>query len=171
MPNTRGPLPDPSARRRKGELYVFRAEIQPLDDAAPPEHLDNIGRTVWQEATACSWVQQSDALAVTRLAELESERARAATALEDAGPLLKKPVVSPRGDVVGEESFANPMFRELRRLDAAISELRKALGLDPMSRARLGVRVLEAKTALSRLERVPEKNLPDPRLAHPLEAL
>ena len=167
MTGSRGPVSKPNARRSSAPT-PYRAPAVQLPDE-PPAHLDIIGQLVWREAAACTWVQASDALAVTRLAELEIERRALAAAVDEHGPLLSKPIITPKGDIAGTEFYANPAVRELRRLDTQIAELRKALGLDPMSRTRLGVKILEAESTLTRLlaRRSVADDRPDPRTLHP----
>ena len=169
MPGARGPLPKANAIRRDGKELtpVYRANPSQLPEA-PPDDLSKMGVEVWRDAAACSWIQGSDRLAVYRLAQLEDERAAMASEIANTGLMLSRPVVTPRGDVVGEEMVANPLLRETRRIDAAILELRKALGLDPMSRARLGVRVADLAGRVRQLT-TRDPAAPDPRFTHPLE--
>ena len=86
----------------------------------------------WVEAWVCEWVLTSDARAIEHLARLEDERQ---ALLDEIGSelLLEKVLVSPKGDVVGSERYANPLLRELRRLDGPITSLRDRLGLSPMA--------------------------------------
>ena len=123
-------------------MAVQSPAIVPALPAKPPANLGKAGKAVWSALHSLEWVQPSDQLAVHRLAELEDERAMLSQALKDHGVMLKKPVMTARGDVVGEELYANPVHRELRRLDAQILELHKAFGLNAMARARLGLAVI-----------------------------
>lgn len=169
MPTSRGPLPKAQALRRGGRSapVTFTAPAAPLD-SEPPAHLGEIGAFVWREVAACSWAQQSDSLAVRRLAELEDERAQLVAIINAEGHLLSRPVVSPRGDVVGEDRYANPLIAEVRRIDRQLTPLRSELGLSPMTRARLGIRILEGEDRLGRLLKDRTDQL-DPRLTYPRE--
>ena len=63
--------------------------------------------------------------------------------LGEQGITQRRSVVTPRGDVVGEEFVMHPGVAELRKLDAQLVTLRASLGLDPMSRARAGLEQLD----------------------------
>lgn len=143
----RGPLPDPQRQKRIGNPARFPAEVvvDPQLPAKPPGGLGKVGRAVWRDLHDLKWAQISDGKALQRLAELEDERALLTDALNEHGPVLEKPVMTARGDVVGSELYANPAIRELRRLDVQILELLRGFGLTPMSRARLGLAVVAAK--------------------------
>lgn len=78
-----------------------------------------------------------DEWAIARYADLLNERAQLRAALDVDGFILTEPVVSPRGDVVGERRVANPLLRELRQLDRALDSLGLQLGLSPAARARI----------------------------------
>lgn len=143
----RGPLPDPQRQKRNGNPARFPAEVvaDPKLPARAPAGLGKVGRAVWRDLRDLEWAQISDGKALQRLAELEDERALLTDALNEHGPVLSKPVMTARGDVVGSELYSNPAIRELRRLDVQILELLKGFGLTPMSRARLGLAVVAAK--------------------------
>ena len=83
---------------------------------------------------------------VTQLAETIDEREKYRTALSEHGPLLAEPIVTPKGDVVGERLVPNPAEGMLRRCEARIERLGRDLGLTPTARARLGL-VLANATA------------------------
>jgi hypothetical protein len=90
------------------------------------------------------WAHESDAASIAHLARLEDQAAELSEQLAREGLTYRKPVVSPRGEVVGEELLPSPCIKALRELDSRLIELRAALGLDPRSRARLGLELVEA---------------------------
>lgn len=144
----RGPIPKPERQRRprKPAGVVAAAEVQaPKLSTKAPADLGAPGRATWTALAGLEWAQTSDGVALRRLCELEDERATLRAALDKHGPMLEKPLVSPKGEVVGTEHYANPLIRELRRLDGQIVELLKGFGLTPMARARLGLAVIAAE--------------------------
>jgi P27 family predicted phage terminase small subunit len=157
----RGPLPNAERNQRvrptrsKTALVAVQSPtIVPSIPVKPPAGLGKAGKAVWSALRNLQWTQPSDQLAIIRLAELEDERAVLRKALDDKGAVLKKPVTTSRGDVAGEEEYANPAIREMRRLDAQILELHKGFGLTPMARARLGLAVIavtEKENTLAKL--------------------
>lgn len=164
----RGPLPDPKSRRsqtkaRKSAKIPPRRRATSRDLAvvptshpeaipAPPADLKDAGRAAWIEAWSVPWAYESDGRAIARLARLEDERAILLEGLRAVGSLLEKPIVTPKGEVVGTEYYTNPAHRELRRLDTAIKELQAPLGLTPMARSRLGQAVVALEEGAERLE-------------------
>jgi hypothetical protein len=71
--------------------------------------------------------------------------------------VLAEPIVSPKGDVVGERRYAHPLLAELHRRDGTIGLLRDRLGLTPMARARLGQAVVVALKSELEKERLMAK--------------
>jgi hypothetical protein len=157
---SRGPLPNSAGRRqvrRATTKKVRSAAVVPAEPSklpAAPDGLGEPGRAVWDELGALDWTATSDTGSALRLAQLEDERAVLAETLKATGPLLAEPIVTPRGDIVGERQVANPLMRELRRLDAEILKLRDRFGLLPLSRARLGIAVMELARDDKAVERV-----------------
>jgi P27 family predicted phage terminase small subunit len=164
---SRGPLPQANSERgraraakaaRSTALMVVRgravAGARPDEAPEAPADLGETGLAVWRECWACEWSHRQDRSAIEHLCRLEDERAELLAAVEAAGLLLSKPVVTPRGDVVGEELYANPLLRELRRLDGPIVTLRDRLGVAPMARARLGQAVVELRRGESALAKL-----------------
>ena len=77
------------------------------------------------------WTETPDAMTIEHLARLEDRAERLAGELDRDGLTLRRPLVSPRGEVVGEEHYPHPALTVLRALDRQLVELRAALGLDP----------------------------------------
>jgi len=112
-----------------------------------PARLGAAGRQAWRVAWGCEWVLGSDRQAVEHLAALEDEVELLRDEIDAHGAVLERPIVTPRGEIAGSERYANPAIRELARLDAPRIALRDRLGLAPMSRARLGLAVLDLQRA------------------------
>jgi hypothetical protein len=88
-------------------------------------------------------VQPDDELSVIRLAHLEDE-ARAIRAIVNSdAPVLRKPIVSPRGEVLGETSYNHPGLLALRRIGAEAAVICHELGLTPAGRRALGLAVVD----------------------------
>ena len=149
MPNTRGPLAGTIKRRPSTALpaLVGLADLaRPSDAPKAPAGLRAAGKAVWLEAWEAPWLDPTvDFASVAELARLEDEIAALRATLRRDGHTVRVPVVTPRGDVVGERVEANPAEQMARRAGKAIADLRKSLGLTPESRARLGLTHLIAR--------------------------
>lgn len=156
--STPGPKADPERAQRLGRaprrprasrpaMEVF-APDRPAPE--PPSTLDNLGRQVWRdvfEGLPTSVLNpQLDHLAVRRLCELVDLRATLHVVMVKA-PILSEPIVSPRGDVVGERVVLNPVAGALKAVDKQIDALSDRLALSPAARARLGLTVSKAQQA------------------------
>jgi len=82
-------------------------------------------------------VPEADTFTIRRFAELVDERQALRDALDADGPILREPVVSPRGDVVGERVVAHPALSALRAIDRALEAVSASLGLSPAARRRM----------------------------------
>jgi P27 family predicted phage terminase small subunit len=107
---------------------------------------------VWQTAWSLNWITSADAAQIEHLARLEDQAQTLCDQLAHDGTVLTKPLVSPRGEVIGDERYEHPALRALRGLDKPLLELRKSLGLDPQSRARLCLSVQEEPNELDELK-------------------
>lgn len=105
----------------------------------PPARLGDAGREAWELAWSVPWAKPSDAAQIAHLARLEDEAAGLVRTIEEQGVVAKRPIVTPKGEVVGEEWSMHPAIAELRKLDSQLVTLRASLGLDPTSRARVAV--------------------------------
>lgn len=152
----RGPLPNPNSRRSQAKSrqnssdVVTSGQLSHLNVAPPtipsaPARLTAGSKRLWSEFWACQWAQDSDLSSITLLCRLEDERARILRAI-GSDLTLERPIVSPKGNVVGTELVAHPLLRDLRRLDPVIVQLRDRLGLTPAARGRLGQPVVVKKT-------------------------
>lgn len=153
-----GPKPNPERSALLGapnrQLAPSRAvELLPSSGPAPdpPAHLGEIGRRAWLgvwDGFGVSVLNGSlDYSTVQRFAEAMEERETYRTELARLGPTMVEPIVSPRGDVVGERIVLNPVEAALRRVNKELDAASDRLGLSPTARARLGLVVSQAQLA------------------------
>jgi hypothetical protein len=90
-------------------------------------------------------VEDADSLTVDRLAHLEDEAAAIRAIVTEDGPMLRKPLVSPKGEVLGETTYAHPGLLQLRKIGAEAADLCDALGLTPVARKALGLTVADER--------------------------
>ncbi len=105
----------------------------------PPATLGVAGRDAWIDAWSTPWTLEPDTAGIAHLARLEDEAELLVRTIEEQGVVSKRPIVSPKGNVVGDEWVSHPLISDLRKLDAQLVALRATLGLDPASRARLAL--------------------------------
>jgi P27 family predicted phage terminase small subunit len=139
--------------RSRGELPVISGDrtVPPV-----PLHLRKTGRAIWDLAWKAPWTLDSDVAAVDDLCVLEDDVADFTAQVSADGLVHEKTLTSARGDIVGTELQAHPLLIEIRRCRALANQLRKELGLTPVSRARLGLSVVEGETKKSEYERLAE---------------
>jgi P27 family predicted phage terminase small subunit len=145
--------------RRKGRASFssVRGGGAPKAIPVPPGDLDAAGVAVWETAWALSRVEEADAVTVARLCRLEDEAARLRAIVAEDGEVQKEPIVSPRGEVLGERFVSHPAIASLRRAGKEARELCSELGLSPAGRRRLGLRVLEDPTPPDAVDALREK--------------
>jgi P27 family predicted phage terminase small subunit len=154
VPEQRSPYKQNTRRTRgtkvvpSGELVLPR-DVEVVTARQAPEapgHLGPKGQQAWH--AVMSWlplmVEDLDALSVERLAELADQRAALADRLAADGPLLSEPIVTPRGDVVGQRLVPHPALAALRAIDRASDEISDRLGLTPAARKRLDITLTSA---------------------------
>jgi len=148
---------NPRRKPAAGESVVAVTEVRsPAVRSSVPPVPTGLGKsgavlwtTVWQ---ASPWLNADlDALSVRQLAEAVEERDSYRAALAAHGALIEEPIVSPTGKVVGTRFVLNPAEAALRRIDKRISDLAESLGMSPHSRARLGLKALEATARADRI--------------------
>jgi len=108
---------------------------------APPDDLEAGGVALWGTAWALPRVEPADRAMVEQLCRLQDEAARLRAALATDGMVLRKPVQSAKGDVVGESLQIHPGAQMLRRIGREATEVAGELGLSPAGRKRLGMDV------------------------------
>lgn len=134
---------------------------------APPSHLTEDGQQVWRLVlSGVRWRKDVDLLAVARFTELFEERQLARAALLQHGMLQTEPIVTPRGDVVGQRLTANPAVSILASTDRSLDSLSAQLGLSPAARARLGLEATAAELKAAEIERVLSSKRRDPSELH-----
>jgi P27 family predicted phage terminase small subunit len=108
---------------------------------APPEDLGAEGREVWGAAWRLPRIEAPDAAMVLQLCRLQDEAARLRGALAADGMVLRAPIQSAKGEVVGESLQIHPAVAMLRRIGREAAEVAGELGLSPAGRRRLGMDV------------------------------
>ena len=73
------------------------------------------------------------------MARTIDDMAQARAEIERDGLTLRQPVVSPRGEVIGERTVINPAEGALRRAQRRLEALLTQLALTPTARRRLGL--------------------------------
>lgn len=153
----RGPAPDPASRR--GQLRAKSAAKKRAPDppklaglaervsAKPPAGLGAAGRALWRRVAVQEQIRESDYHALHELCRSEDQYVQLRQVIEAEGDLLKKPVQNARGELLGQESYSNPLLAHLHRLRSEGLKLCGDLGLTPQGRARLGMAVVEAYKA------------------------
>ncbi len=124
-----------------------------------PSGLGKAGKAAWKLAWSVSWTHPPDTSTIEHFCRLEDQAAKLTDALDRDGVTLTRPIVSPRGEVVGTDFYEHPALKSLRGLDRQLIELRRMLGLDPASRARLRLEVETGPDALDELKERREKRL------------
>jgi hypothetical protein len=66
-------------------------------------------------------------------------------------PLVKEPITTPSGKVVGERFVPNPAEKMLRRAETALRGVLTDLAFTPTARSRLGLAQVKAQTKLEGL--------------------
>jgi hypothetical protein len=169
----RGPI---SRWKPSAGLVPVDRLAHPVDPPSAPGDLRAAGLACWTSVwNTAPQLVRSDALVVAQLARMMDEASDLrAVVQEDGGPILSRPIVTPRGEVVGDERVAHPGMRELRRIDAAVLALAQQLGISPMARGRLGLTVMELELQADavdelRKERARRRGEPDPGIDGPRE--
>jgi hypothetical protein len=83
----------------------------------PPKGLGEAGKATWDLAWSVTWTHSPDRGTIEHLCRLEDQAALLCEALDRDGVTVTKPVVTPRGEVVGTEFYEHPALKSLRGLD------------------------------------------------------
>jgi len=148
---TRGPVKGTGGRptlRKLPTLVPARSPSLPT----LPDDLNEAGRDVWRRVwEGVPWLDADQhGQVVDELARLTDELAAYRSAITAHGPLVAEPIVTPKGEVVGERLVPNPAEAMARRAGAALERLWGVLGLTPAARVRLGLSHLEARRLAER---------------------
>jgi P27 family predicted phage terminase small subunit len=116
----------------------------------PPKHLLSAGKRVWIQVNtfASAWVQNLDLELLTLACEIADDRERLKRTLKQDGHFQKIPIMTSKGDVVGEEIKVHPARKELRAQDMAYMKALGLLGLTPGDRARLKLTEIQGANEL-----------------------
>lgn len=150
----RRPLPEPMA-----VLPAFERVPE------PPEELEEAGRAFWVDVWSVGLAfmsPQLDATTVAWTAKLFDECERYREGLRK-GPLIKEPITTSSGKVVGERFIPNPMEAMLRRAEKQLSANLVQLAIPPAARARLGLIQVRAATELQQLA---ERQAPEVKITY-----
>lgn len=121
------------------------------------DDLGEAGREAWDQAHSTEWATPPDEGAILHLCRLEDEAVTLVEGIQAHGAVQSEPIVSPRGDVVGTRWVAHPLVGELRKLDAVLLKLRSSLGLDPESRAKMGLDLIRPDDRPDKLDELVEE--------------
>lgn len=119
-----------------------------IDIAPAPSHLYKAGKELWQVINqfAATWVNADiDRTVLVVACEVADDRERLKRVLKRDGHFQKIPIMTARGDIVGEEIKIHPARRELRQADALYLKLLSVLGLTPADRSRLKLTEAQAE--------------------------
>jgi P27 family predicted phage terminase small subunit len=145
----------PVARKRKRSKPVVPAPYaHPPKPPKPPADLGRAGKVSWAALWAAPQVMNGDATTIGQLCRLEDQAAALRVELEKDGSILRQPIVSSKGEIVGEQHVPHPSLRELRRIGVEAIALCKELGLSPQARARLGLTVIDVETKADALDKL-----------------
>jgi P27 family predicted phage terminase small subunit len=151
-------LGNPGHRTPQSAGMVTVSPVRAVADIPKaPAGLGVAGRAEWRAAWRGAWIDPGQHReVVAELCRLADDLVVYRKALSDHGVLVTEPIVSPRGDVVGERLVPNPAEQMVRRTGRSIADLRAVLGLTPQAKARLGLVVLEAEQRKGRIEEMME---------------
>lgn len=133
------PLPEPFA--------VIPGQLRA---PSPPASLEPAGQSFWVDvwSVGMAWLSpELDGATVEWTARLYDEVTRYRDALAK-GPLIKEPITSASGKVVGERFVPNPMEGMLRRAEKQLMANLVQLSIPPAARARLGLIQVKAANEL-----------------------
>jgi hypothetical protein len=116
-----------------------------------PDGLRAPGRAAWVAGWALPWVRSADASAIEHFARLEDRAAALCEQLDRDGSTLTKPMQNSRGDLIGETRYPHPALAALRGVDHSLCEVRRSLGLDPVSRAKARLEIEDGPDRLTEL--------------------
>lgn len=139
----------------KRALPVPVKELAPANGVPkPPAGMGTHGKALWQSVWvhAQSWITPDLDLGTVELAALTRdfiEQCRSRIA-ED-GLTIFEPIVSPKGELVGERIVPHPLLKEQRAAEKQLLALLSALALTPTDRARLGLAQVKQQSVLERL--------------------
>jgi P27 family predicted phage terminase small subunit len=172
---SRGPKPNPDSARQKA-LARKREQAQRLDGRRrrwpeapkpsekpsetiagnPPELSEGVefpeglgvwGRAAWAQLVGLPQIRPGDRIALLRLCELEDDVVHWRGLIGEQGTVVKRPVQSSRGELLGWDFVEHPLIRQLRKAEAVALGLLVELGLTPRARERLGLAVVNPPEA------------------------
>lgn len=132
----RGPVPDPKkqtarlgrpVRRRRTTVVPF-----PTASIDPPETLGVAGREFWSRYVVAPWIEPADHGALERLCMIYDELDEFGSVVDRDGPQVLGSKAQP---------VAHPLLAVIDRWRTAAERLEGELGLTPMARQRMHIRL------------------------------
>lgn len=144
------------------QLAVLQAGTGTLAVPKPPTGLKAKGKQawtcIWQDAGP--WLTPMDAPGVELVCRLFDEANGYDAVLKREGMFFQRPIVTPRGDVVGHEPYPHPATDAKRKLETSVARLVAEYALSPQSRAKLGLVQVQAQSKLEELLRSRRQTAP-----------
>lgn len=134
-----------------------RLQLMTLIPKVPDELKTEGARAAWRAAWSLPQTKPEDESAVLQLCRLEDEAAGLRKEIEKQGSFLYKPVQNARGEVIGEEGYANPLTAHLRKIGAEAHGLLNGLGMTSYGRKRLGLEILAEADVPDELDELRER--------------
>ena len=159
MPMGRPPVPR-ELKERRGTARPDRlptpvGELPAIEEIPrAPRGLTPQARQLWVDIWdgARLWVTPGlDRALVEQTCRLYDEIGLYRREIAKNGPLLKEPISTPSGHVIGERLVPNPAVKLLRDAEKAWTANLVLLGLPPTERARLGLTQVKAQSKLEKL--------------------
>lgn len=122
--------------------------------AKSPYDLKAPGKRLWEGvvAHAQAWITPAFDFGTLHLAcRAFDDLDRWRRLIVKQGEVLREPIVTPSGEVVGERLVTHPLLRESRVLERQLERWLSALALTPTDRARLGLAQVKAQSKLEAL--------------------
>lgn len=132
----RGPIPDP--KKQTGRLgrpvrpSTTTTVRYPTGDPEPPATLGTVGQSYWASYIDAPWITPPDYRALERLCLLNDELDEYSTVVSREGALVPGSKAQP---------VAHPLLAVIDKLRTSVERLEIELGLTPMARQRMHIRV------------------------------
>jgi P27 family predicted phage terminase small subunit len=107
---------------------------------------------VWTDAG--KWLQTMDSPAVESFCKLCDQLADMDRQVRKDGLSFMRPIITPRGTVVGTEPYPHPLLEQMRKAEASLVKVAAEYALSPQSRTKLGL--VQVQTA-SKFEQLLER--------------
>lgn len=164
MPQGRGRPPKPVEQKERlgnpGKRALPKAEVELAGVASGvppmPQGLQATGKRMWSDTweAARLWLNpQLDGPTIGMACRLADQIAGLHRDVEKHGRIVKEPIVTPTGEIVGEKLVANPALKELRAAEKSLMGVLSDLAIPPVARARLGLAKVKVESKFEQLLR------------------